>query len=231
MRPSARDLARDLDRACDHVGALACDLDRACDHARARGLAHGRRALIRARAQARVLDLARELDRADDLAHDLTRVLDLARDLDAARDLAYHLVKVLGQAAELARGRTAGDRGQRGPGRVAPWAGRLLAAAARLLPAADRARYGEEYRSELWEIAHARQSRRRQAALLARLGLPALAGMVVLGILLLAVICWVISNGDRSDRAARLMLALRDKASCLAPGAAVPAVPARRSRR
>jgi hypothetical protein len=45
---------------------------------------------------------------------------------------------------------------------VAPSAVRLLTAAARLLPAADRARYAEEYRSELWEIAHAGQPRRRQ---------------------------------------------------------------------
>jgi hypothetical protein len=45
---------------------------------------------------------------------------------------------------------------------VVPSAGRLLAAAARLLPAADRVLYAEEYRSELLEIAHARQGRRSQ---------------------------------------------------------------------
>lgn len=42
-----------------------------------------------------------------------------------------------------------------------PLAGRLLAAATRLLPAGDRARYAEEFRAELWEIAHAGASRRR----------------------------------------------------------------------
>jgi hypothetical protein len=41
------------------------------------------------------------------------------------------------------------------PRPVAPWAAGLLATAARLLPAADRARYADEYRSELWELAHA----------------------------------------------------------------------------
>ena len=54
------------------------------------------------------------------------------------------------------------DRAQRGTKRVMPSAARLLATAARLLPATDRARYAEEYRSELWEIAHAGQPRRRQ---------------------------------------------------------------------
>ena len=55
------------------------------------------------------------------------------------------------------------------------------------------------------------------AAVLARLGLPALAALVLLCVLLLAVICWIISNGDRSDRLNRMMLALQGKASCLAP--------------
>lgn len=41
-------------------------------------------------------------------------------------------------------------------------AGRLVGVAARLLPAADRARYGEEYRSELWDLASADAGRRAQ---------------------------------------------------------------------
>jgi len=52
-------------------------------------------------------------------------------------------------------------RGQHRVGRVAPSAARLLAVVAGMLPAADRDRYAEEYRSELWEIAHAGQPRRR----------------------------------------------------------------------
>jgi len=37
------------------------------------------------------------------------------------------------------------------------------------------------------------------AAVLARLGMPALAALVFLTVLAVAVACWVISNGDRSD--------------------------------
>ena len=46
--------------------------------------------------------------------------------------------------------------------RVAPSATRLLTVAARLLPPAERARYAEEYRSELWELAQAGNGRIRQ---------------------------------------------------------------------
>jgi hypothetical protein len=51
---------------------------------------------------------------------------------------------------------------QREATRVTPTAGRLLATAARLLPAVDRARYAEEFRSELWDIARAGAARRGQ---------------------------------------------------------------------
>jgi hypothetical protein len=53
-------------------------------------------------------------------------------------------------------------RKQRGARWVAPSANRLLGAATRLLPAANQARYAEEYRSELWEIAYAGHPRRSQ---------------------------------------------------------------------
>lgn len=46
--------------------------------------------------------------------------------------------------------------------RIAPSAGRLLMAASRLLPPSDRARYAEEYQSELWELASAGASRAEQ---------------------------------------------------------------------
>ena len=45
---------------------------------------------------------------------------------------------------------------------VALSATRLLTAAARLLPVGERARYAEEYRSELWELAQAGAGRIRQ---------------------------------------------------------------------
>jgi hypothetical protein len=58
----------------------------------------------------------------------------------------------------------------RGPCRVKPRpvAAGLLAAAARLLPAKERLRYAEEFRSELWEIAQAGGRCRAQLAYAAR---------------------------------------------------------------
>jgi hypothetical protein len=55
------------------------------------------------------------------------------------------------------------------------------------------------------------------AALLAKLGLPALGALVILAVLVMAVVCWVISSGDRSERASRMLLAGRGNASCLGP--------------
>ncbi len=106
------------------------------------------------------VDLARDLVEILTLDLDHDPVIALDRDLDFARAPARALALAL--AHDLSLARTAGDRGQHGPGRVAPSAERLLDAAARLLPAADRARYAEEYRSELREIAHSGRSRRRQ---------------------------------------------------------------------
>jgi hypothetical protein len=48
-------------------------------------------------------------------------------------------------------------------GWIAPWAGWLVTAAARLMPAAGRDRYRAEYRSELFDIAVTGASRRAQA--------------------------------------------------------------------
>jgi len=66
--------------------------------------------------------------------------------------------RALAHARALAYARA---RGLREAG-VLPSAAGLLAAAARLLPAADRARYGEEYRSELWDLARSGAGRLRQ---------------------------------------------------------------------
>ena len=52
--------------------------------------------------------------------------------------------------------------GRREAGGVVPSAAGLLTAAAGLLPAGDRARYGEEYRSELWDLARSGAGRVRQ---------------------------------------------------------------------
>jgi hypothetical protein len=59
------------------------------------------------------------------------------------------------------------------------------------------------------------------AAVLARLGMPALAALVFLAVLVLGVICWVISSPHCSERVARLMLARRGNDRCL--GADLPA--------
>jgi phage shock protein PspC (stress-responsive transcriptional regulator) len=50
---------------------------------------------------------------------------------------------------------------------------------------------------------------------LPRIGVPALAVVVVLTVLVLGVACWVINNPDRSDRVNRMMLARRGDGRCL----------------
>ena len=60
------------------------------------------------------------------------------------------------------------------------------------------------------------------AAVLVRLGMPALAALVFLAVLVLGVICWVISSPDRSERVARMMLARRGNARCLEGGVPAP---------
>ena len=149
------DLSRvlDLEHVIDPVSDRDRDLDLPNALDRTRDLVS---AFDRARAGISTLlnDLSRVSIRARDLAvvrqrdDESTRVINLVRDLnlDGNRD------------SDLAGTVQEQDR----EGRVAPSAGRLLTAAAKLLPAADRARYAEEYRSELWEIAHAGQPRRRQ---------------------------------------------------------------------
>lgn len=52
--------------------------------------------------------------------------------------------------------------GRHGTSRIVPSAARLLSYAACFLPAADRARYAQEYRSELWELAQSGVGRRGQ---------------------------------------------------------------------
>lgn len=56
------------------------------------------------------------------------------------------------------------------------------------------------------------------AAVLARLGVPALAAAVSLVVLVAGVTCWVLSSDDRSDRVNRILLARQGDARCLKPG-------------
>jgi hypothetical protein len=66
-------------------------------------------------------------------------------------------------------------------------------------------------------------------AMLARLGVPALAAVVFLAILALGAACWVIASCDRSDRVTRMIYARHGDARSLVPGS--PATPARASHR
>jgi hypothetical protein len=112
-----------------------------------------------------------KLNRTLDRVRDPDRVLSLPdHDLDLARSLVRDIQARLDRAAvrERERGLARGSRRNHGAIRVAPSASRLLTVAITLLPAADRARYTEEYRSELWEITHAGGRRRTQLAYSAR---------------------------------------------------------------
>ena len=168
------DIGPALDRALDRAAAVDA-IDRAAADVLTGDLSL---ALNRALALADALADARDLDIASavGLASNLVRARD--RDFNLARDRDFNLARDrVGDLAgnlvlDLDRARA--GRGQRGAaGRVVPLAGRLLAAAARLLPAGDRARYAEEFRSELAELVGAGAGRRRQLAHAARVVLSA----------------------------------------------------------
>lgn len=57
------------------------------------------------------------------------------------------------------------------------------------------------------------------AAVLARLGMPALGAVLFLVVAGIAVGCWVIGSRDRTERVSRLLLACRGNVACL-PGKA-----------
>jgi len=167
----ARDLAHDLTRSltrsfdlepdpdvrCARIGTL--DLNRA--RASALGLDRaldGDLNLLFAHDLAYVRDLVRDLARDLGRARDRARARDIGLDIDLDPDIdrAVRLAGVLESLPERARrlGRVDALDGQQDAGRrVVPSAGRLLAAAARLLPAGDRGRYREEFSSELWDLA------------------------------------------------------------------------------
>jgi hypothetical protein len=117
------------------------------------------------------LDLA--WSQAKDLARldiDLGGNRALARDFASIQKLARNLLHEIDQSAwgKAADWPTAGLAAVPA-GRVAAPAGMMAAAAARVLPARDRARYAEEYRSELWELASSGDPFRRQLAYALRL--------------------------------------------------------------
>jgi hypothetical protein len=156
-RDFARDLARDLDRDRDRDLDRARDLVFALNHALNHALAPTR-APAPDFAFAFALDLERVLNRACPRNSALDSALDLARQL--ARDIDLARARREGEPAGLRRARA---------GQAAPSTGRLLAAAARLLPPADRGRYTEEFQCELSDLVAAGAGRRAQLAYAIRL--------------------------------------------------------------
>ena len=136
IRVTDRALDGDVDRAVYLVGDISRNVDRA-------------RAFARDQALAR--DVDRALTFADEFVNDLGRGFIHHSDLRRARRL-YRMIDRV----------SVNDRGQSKTRRITLPAASLLAAAVRLLPAADRARYADEYRSELWELAQSGNGRLRQ---------------------------------------------------------------------
>jgi hypothetical protein len=60
------------------------------------------------------------------------------------------------------------------------------------------------------------------AAILLRLGMPTLAALVFLAVLMVGVTCWIISSDDRTGRVNRMMLARHGNARCLETSASSP---------
>jgi len=148
MRASLRHIGRtrikDLNEASDVVSELTSALGHARDRDPALAYAH-----------TLVSDL--NFDLGLDIALYRSRVLTSALNNSgfirtADVDLACALVRFLERTV----------RRQHGAAWGTPVAGRLAVAAAQLLPAADRARYAEEYQSELWDLAQAGAGRIRQ---------------------------------------------------------------------
>jgi hypothetical protein len=59
------------------------------------------------------------------------------------------------------------------------------------------------------------------AAALTKLGIPALAGLIFIAVLILGVSCWIIGNEERSDRVIRMILARQGRADIISPPRAV----------
>jgi hypothetical protein len=162
-RERARECANELARNLAHTHDLPQDDSLADELAHAHDLA---REIARANAFAggsvtihnhavRLADelaQARDLARTHDLAHDLTPTHDLARAVADAGDKANKLREKLCPLELVTPDSSAPARCQI---TVVPVAGRIAHVAARILPPADRARYCDEYRSELYELAAA----------------------------------------------------------------------------
>ncbi|WP_046733585.1 hypothetical protein [Streptomyces humi] len=167
----AKSLARAID--LDRAGAVSSDTDLAFDVVDAVANARIRAAQLRSvvgeprLAEARSALLLQGLQYTAESARELERQLSythprrslaagsIAESCDRAGAVVHRLVVLRNQPA----GSAAAVSGQK---RVSPSAQWLVGSAARLLPATDRPRYGEEWRGELWDLAG--EPRHRQLA-------------------------------------------------------------------
>ena len=176
--------ALDLGRARGRASELALILDGAYNQARGwEGLINQVRnlsrdvigELVKTRARyggvsAVTLELARTHTPYDDhacasaLNHERARAKRAGRDLPHARDLTRDLARARTLTRALVVDVTRAATQQHMAEQVVPLADHLLSVASRLLPVSDRARYAEEFWSELAEIALARTRRRAQLA-------------------------------------------------------------------
>jgi hypothetical protein len=165
------DLARACDLAYQLMSILECEAD-----------VHERElATIRGLTVTLKLISARDDDRirGELLEHAHRRTLDHARlrTATSTREITYILLDELSNARRFAFGLaeiSASDdqSGEAASVCISPLAGRVTTVAARLLPCAERLRYVEEYRAELYDLA--RISRRAQWAYAVRLLMCAL---------------------------------------------------------
>jgi hypothetical protein len=173
-------LFSDLADARGYASVLAGELalDRALvlcgTRSSARTLAGARRhvkafasTIARGRALVRADDLVRALDCAHACVGDLVKALDLADSYDLVSASARSSLRVSsGHRVPAPPQQSAADDEtpqRRSPAvRITLSASGLVSAAAWLLPAADRPRYCEEYRSELWDLASVGAGRRQQ---------------------------------------------------------------------
>jgi hypothetical protein len=161
--------ARDLDSAHSLARILTFALDRALDRNLDRSLsldlAHARhigldlaRHLAQAQAQALARDLSRDLHVDVDFEHRWGSYEELLDQIRHASRSANQIVRLLRATAPGAHASSE----PASPAEPARLAVQLAQFAARVLPVADQARYSDEYRSELYELAAARVSRLRQ---------------------------------------------------------------------
>lgn len=186
-----RDTSRPDIKSADHrAHALTCSLNHFCNELSDLGPGHD--LADRARALADTLDRALASGRADTLASDFVTALacDISEIEVRAREISRsnarssrNIAKRVNNKAravaqylglvEMEFGGVSSDahqlawtleraQGRRKAKRAAPSAAGLLTVAARLLPVADRARYAEEYLSELWDLAQCGVGRLRQ---------------------------------------------------------------------